>query len=361
MKPTYEISVAGQIIDFGDRLLSISLSQERDRNAGIGCENVEIILDDSSEPRLMVPPHGRALRVKFGYEGQPLVDKGIFIVDESEISGPPNVLKIRAQNNSNTPHDTSFLPLITRMNRSWQTPLTVQKLVTQIAIDHGLFPVISPELASIELPHIDQANMSDLELLSQYVCRVHDAYVLPQDSKLLVLKNGSGETVSGKSADHTFFYAASVGETLDPEKIYINNWRSRTLDFTAYQTVKAAWYDYAAAQEVEETVGDGSFPILRLPFLHPDAATANAAARTALARSNCFSGEIEINAPGVPILSPGEKLSLLGAHPDLDNVTWYCRRVEHTIDRSGFWTRAQGERLTADLPKNVTDSLNPSH
>lgn len=353
MKPIYQISVAGEIIDFGDRLISLQISHERDRFDPVGCDSLEIVLDDSKEPRLQIPPRGRALRVAIGYEGQGLVDKGIFIVDQTEVVGPPTQLIIRGQNNSKTPNDATWLPMQTCMNRSWQTPLTIQKLVTQVAVDHGLFPVVSPQLASIELPHIDQANMSDDELLNQYVCRVHDAIYYVQDSKLLVIKNGYSETVSGRVAEHTFLNVAPVGETLDPEKIYVSSWGVRFVDFLSYQTVTAAWYDYASAAEKEERTGSGRDPVLRLPFVYPNQSSAKAATQTAWNRNNAFEGELRAAFPGVPNIYVGGKLSLAGAHPDVENISWYCRRATHTIDRSGFWTEATGERLTADLQAQI--------
>ena len=349
MKPIYEVSIAGEIIDFGGRLVSLQISQDRDRFDPIGSDCLEIVLEDTKSPRLQIPPRGRALRVKLGYEGQPLVDKGIYIVDETEISGPPNTLTIRAQNNPKTAHSDSYNPMTTRITRSWQTPLTVQDLVAKVAIDHGLSPQISPSLASIALPHIDQVNMTDLELLSQYVGKVYDAFVLVQDSWLIVLKNGEGQTVNDADVPNIFVFAKQDGETIDPSKVYITSWRTRFTDFVRYDTVKAYWFDLATAEQKEEMAGSGQDPTMRLPYLYPDAATAKAAAQTIFNRCNTGVGEISCDFPGVPQLFSGGRLYVSGLHPDVDQSVWYCRRVVHMLAGDGLWTEVRGDRITSDM------------
>ena len=149
MTPAYRIQVEGQgdvTAQIRERLLSLRVRDEE----GYQSDAVEIRLDDRGG-EMELPRRGVALEVELGYEASGRVRMGRYVVDEVELSGPPETLTVRA-----TAADMRT-GAKQRKTRSWDE-VTIADLVTTIARDHDLDPRVERGLARIVLPHVDQTG-----------------------------------------------------------------------------------------------------------------------------------------------------------------------------------------------------------
>jgi len=345
MQPAYQVTIDGKIIDFAGRLVSLSVTERTpDRMIAEVSNSVEIVLEDTRSDRLALPERGRELKVMIGYLGQPLVDKGTFIVDEVEVDGPPTQLIIRAQSNPKSPHDEKYNSLTTRQSRSFPSPLSIQKLVEAIAQDHNLQPVVGPSLAAVQLTQVDQTNESDADVLWR-IAQLHDATIKIQDGKLIFIERGTGQSANGLSLPNLVVTVADG--PIDPTKVYLTKWNGRFSDFITYETAVAVWRDVANARDVEEQVGSGAEPTLRLTNIYPNAADALAAAKTALVSCDRRAGEVSATFPGNPSFEPEGTITFENVREGLDG-SWYITESTHQISREGYTTTVRGNRFSAD-------------
>lgn len=93
MQPDYRISLQGQVIspEFRARLALLTLHDRR----GMQADQLDITLTDD-DGMLDIPPTGAELTLAIGWKGQPLTERGTYIVDEVEHTGAPDTLNIRA-------------------------------------------------------------------------------------------------------------------------------------------------------------------------------------------------------------------------------------------------------------------------
>lgn len=171
------------------RLVSIELTDNR----GLEADQLDITLSDH-DGLLAIPPRGATVRLWLGWDDTGLVDKGSFTVDETEHSGAPDTLSIRARSADLRGG------LKTKKERSFDAT-TLGTVIGAIATAQGLTPVVSAVLAGIELLHLDQANESDANLLSR-LGREHDAIATVKADRLLFLPTGKATTASGLSLPH---------------------------------------------------------------------------------------------------------------------------------------------------------------
>lgn len=140
------------------RLLNLSLAESR----GDEAHQVDLRVHDH-DGMIALPRRGVTLQVALGFEGSGLFDKGTFKVDEVEHSGSPDIITIRARSADLTG------AVRRRRERSWHDT-TLGDILGAIAGEHSLQPAIAAELASIPISHLDQANESDINLLTRLAC-----------------------------------------------------------------------------------------------------------------------------------------------------------------------------------------------
>ena len=92
--PAWRVTLDGQDLTerFKPRLLELSLDEAR----GDDADQLDLVIHDH-DGRMAIPPRGALLRVAIGWEGQGLVDKGSYRVDETEHSGAPDIISVRAR------------------------------------------------------------------------------------------------------------------------------------------------------------------------------------------------------------------------------------------------------------------------
>jgi len=326
-KPAFDVIVNGTNVTsiFASRLSSITLTDE----AGVQSDTVEISLTDHLPyAKLEIPPNGAEIEVALGYMFK-LKYMGLFIADSVELGGPPDLMRISGVASVNGTTSGGKTALTEQKNRSWPEGTTVSTLVSTIAGEHGLKPAVSESIASITLPHLDQTDESDINLLTRVALDI-DAIAKPGGGFLGMFQRGESKTASGQDMPRL---------SLIPSQV--SRWRfRRSLRDPAGQVI-AVWRDQSAAADVEVIAGDGK-PVRRLKRRFPTQDAAQRAADAEYRRSQRAGMTVSISLPGDPDLVAEARLVLSGFRHSVDGE-WLITRVTHTIDSGGYRCDVEGE------------------
>jgi hypothetical protein len=319
-KPSFRVEVDGSDITeiLIKRLISLNISDA----AGVQSDRVTISLSDAElMSRMREPSVGAELKVWLGY-GLNLKYMGLFIADRVEISGPPDVMNISAVASIHGETTSGKTAITEQRTRSWPVGTTLGALVSEVAADHGMRAAVSPSLAGIELPHIDQVDESDIHLLSRLALDL-DAIAKPGDGRLIMAKRGESLSVGGQPMPAVWIGLSDV-----------SSWRSSRSLREAIGQVIAVFHDLDAGVPVECTAGSGA-PIQRLKQRYPSREAAQRAADAEFARTTRAGRALQLEMPGNPDLVAEGLVNLSGFRSYLDG-DWLVTRVEHSIDGSGY-------------------------
>lgn len=319
MTPYFRIAADGKDLTrvIRDRLIRITLTDV----SGVVSDTLEMVLDDRAS-HIDLPRTGVKLSVSIGYVETGLDPKGIFVVDEPELSGPPDTLTIRARaadlrNGLKKKRVRNF------------DDITLGELVQTIAAAHGYQPRIAGVYAAIQLGHLDQDNQSDMNLLSDLAKR-YDAVAKPVNDLLLFVPKGMIKSYSGKPLP-----------AVHKVRSDLTRWTVSFAERDTYQSVIAVYRDTVAAKDIEVVVGVGE-PAKRLIKKQPNAEIATAAAKAELASLRRGNGKITGSCAGDPAMAAEAKLTLSGIRSGVDG-DWALTRVVHEISESGYVCNFEGE------------------
>lgn len=308
-----------------NRLISLRYTDE----AGMESDVLEIVLADHDPGNpIQIPPTGAELELFLGYDGA-AERIGLFVCDEIELAGWPGEMTIRARA---APFDLSKngkSNLQTQKTRSWPKATTLGAMVKKIASEHGLEPAVAEKLAAISLPHIDQADESDLHFLAR-VGKKYDAIVKPAGGKLILAKKGEAKTVTGQELPTV---------TLKPEEV--SRWRVVQSKRETAGMVVAYWHAVKSAKRNEVKVGSGE-PVRRLKMYYPAQEMALAAARSELDRRERGRTTVSVTLPGRTDLVAEGRVVLSGFRDGVDDE-WSITRAEHMLDGNGYVTTIEAE------------------
>ncbi|MGK8939212.1 phage late control D family protein [Stutzerimonas stutzeri] len=325
-KPICRVVVNGRDItlDIEQRLVSIELTDNR----GMEADQLDITLSDH-DGLLAIPPRGATVRLWLGWSDTGLVDKGSYTVDETEHSGAPDVLSIRARSADLRGG------LKVKRERSWDGA-TLGAIIASIASAHGLAPVVSPILAAIELLHLDQANESDANLLSRLGLQ-HDAISTVKAGRLLFMPAGKSTTASGLSLPHVTLTRADGDQH-----------RFLQADRDSYTGVKAYYYEINSAEKKEAIAGGGD-NLKELRHSYTDQASALRAARAEWGRLQRGTATLSYTlAKGRPELTPDQTYSLLGIKAEISAIVWLGGNLHHSFTPDSYTTSLELESKLPD-------------
>jgi len=324
-RPICRVVVNGRDItaDIVDRLISIELTDNR----GMEADQLDIALSDH-DGLLAIPPRGATVRLWLGWDDTGLVDKGSYTVDETEHSGTPDTLNIRARSAD------LRSGLKTKKERSWNVT-TLGTVIGAIATAQGLTPLVSAVLAGIQLLHLDQANESDANLLTR-LGREHDAISTIKAGRLLFMPTGKATTASGLSLPH-----------ITLTRVDGDQHRFLQADREAYSGVKAYFYEINSAEKKEAIAGAGD-NLKELRHSYSDRASALQAARAEWNRLQRGTATLSYTlAKGRPELIPDQTYSLNGVKPEIDAIVWLGGNIRHSFTPESFTTSLD---LESQLP-----------
>ena len=314
--PDFVLTVNGQDITarVNQRLISLTLNEGREGQA----DTLEIRLTDH-DGRMTLPSVDAVVKLRLGWRGQILVDKGSFNVDEVEHSGSPDELAIKCSS-ANLKRE-----MRQRAERSWHDT-TVGAVVQQMASHNGLQVRVDPALAARAVQHLDQTNESDVHLLTR-LAEQHDAVATVKNGQLLFLPVNSTPLTR-------LHIVRSLGDR--------HRWH--TAERNAYTSTKAQWHDKQTGQKRSTQAGaDGDAKTLK--EIYATEADAQHAAQSEQQRIERGKATFSLQlARGRPELMPQSPVTVSGFKPEIDGTGWLVKTVTHTLDSSGLVTKADMER-----------------
>lgn len=298
--PDYRISLQGQAITprLRGRVESLRLTDRR----GLEADQLDLVLTDD-DGALALPPRGAELTLAIGWRGEPLTERGTFIVDEVEHSGAPDRLRIRAR----SADMRGSLP--GKRTQSWHK-LTVEDIVTTIAKRHELTPKVGRNLAGIRVAHIDQTDESDLNFLTRLAER-YDAVATVKAGNLLFIPAGTATTASGLE-----IAPVQIRRQDGDQHRYVVS------DRDSYTGVIAYWNDVSGAERKEVIAGSDENP-KRLRPTYASADDALAAATSEWQRIQRGHAEFSLDlAEGRADIYPETPAWLIGWKPEVEQTPW---------------------------------------
>ncbi|WP_412763261.1 phage late control D family protein [Pseudomonas aeruginosa] len=332
--PVFRLTVDGNDIAqlISPRLIALDLTDNR----GLEADQLSVTLSDH-DGLLTIPPRGAVLHLWLGWSDSGLVDKGTYTVDETEHSGAPDVLSIRARSAD------LRKGLKVKRERSWSSPKTLGDVLTDIALGSNLKPVLAPALAGLPILQLDQANESDANLLTR-LGEDFDAVATVKAGCLLCLPAGGGKTASGLALPHITLTRQDGDQH-----------RYLLADRDSYDGVRAYYYDINSAKKQEAIAGGGE-NLKNLRHTYSDQQSALRAARSEWRRLQRGSATLSYNlARGRADLIPELTYTLQGVKADIDEIIWYGGNIQHRLSADeGFVTSLE---LESKLPEDLVEDL----
>ncbi|MDU4423011.1 MAG: phage late control D family protein [Raoultella sp.] len=350
--PAFSILMGGKALTQLDpRIISLELTDNR----GFEADELTIAIDDS-DGLIELPPRGAELSVSLGWQGEPLVYKGVYTVDEVAHSGPPDRLEITARS-------ADFRDEFNvKREASWHD-VTVERIVSAIARRYKLTPVISEQLMSAEIDHADQTQESDMSFLTR-MADLLGAIATIKNGSLLFILPGGGVSANGKALPQ-FAITRSSGDRHS----------FRIADRDAYTGVQAYWLDLefgkkkkvtvkerkkktenkprSSAREGDYIAGeDGNVFVLRTTFNNETAAQRAAAAKWQQLKRGAAEFTMTLVC-GRADLYPEMHGTVSGFKTDMNNQDWIIAKATHTIDDGGFKTQLE---LEAKISEWIAES-----
>lgn len=340
MQPAFSISLGGSDItsNFQDRLLLIQLTE----HDGHESDTISIDLDDRNFA-IDAPPSGAELSIAIGYVETGLVDKGIFIVDEIEVNGPPFQMKIHAkaadQASAQKQHRT-----IAYENK------TLGAIVQTVAGRYGLTAGISGALASVQYPYLHQSEESDWHLLTR-ISHHHDALFSIKNGHLLFMQRGDSQSMSGLAMPN--IQVSYPGNLL--------RYRAMVKDRPRHKKSKAAWHDRTKGQvAIEDDSGTDGTAEFMVRHLHLNKTLAKAAATSQQAKLDRAQGEVQLGIVGDATVTAEGTVTVSSGRSILDD-TWLINTVVHNMTNEGFNTAISGGAKSSKSNKGVARPTKKSH
>ncbi|ASW46257.1 phage late control D family protein [Xanthomonas hortorum pv. vitians] len=303
------------------RLLDLTLTECRGGEA----DQLDLRIHDH-DGKMALPKRGVRLAVALGWKATGLVDKGTFIVDEVEYSGAPDIITVRARSADLT------ADMRTRRERSWHNT-TLGAVLNTLAGEHGLTPRVADALARIKLPHLDQANESDMNLLTRLGQRF-DAVATVKGGALVFAPIGAGTTATGKPLP-----------TVPLTRRDGDQHRYSVADRDAYTGVRAYWVDKGKARRQSVLVGTDD-NAKRLRESYADEATARQHAHAELERVKRGLAKLNYTlAIGRADLFPEQIVKIGGFKSEIDGQRWLISKSTHMLSKDGYLTDIELESV----------------
>ncbi len=317
--------IAGALGRGRTALLSITVQDNEGRKSD-SCE-----LEIDAREYIPSPGKGAKMQVWLGFVETGVNYMGTYLIESWRKKGRPKTLNVSAKAAGLT------TDIKAPKSRSYHET-TLGEIVKKIAGKHGLGVVISGELASIKIGHIDQSNESDINFLTRLASR-YGANFKPADEKLIFNKAGSGQLPGGGPAPT--FVLTETGCT---------DWDCTGSTRGDYESVEAAWHNVKKGERewVKSQGGGGgeggkkgAVYRSRKLFKTKEEAEAQAnATKSSLARGSKVFGA---NMPGRTEMFAGAVLTAIDFDPDVDD-SYTIKSATHNLSSSGLSTRISCEQ-----------------
>lgn len=329
IQPRIKIVYQGKDIsqDISAYLLSVDYSD----NTGDESDEVSFTVEDTNGlwRSDWMPAKGDKLTMSIGYDDS-MLECGTFTVDEIEMSGPPDVVSIRALAAS------IASPLRTKNSKAYEKQ-SLRQIAQQIASTYGYRIVDNANSAKILdeviIDRITQSRQSDLSFL-QRVAGEYGVMFSVRDTNLVFTSVYDVETAKANGTlDRTDLISYSVKDTA----------------VAIYKEAKVKHKSTKTNKVVESNVptkfiydGENKGPdsksadTLEVRVKSDNSKQAELKARAALHKANSKEREGSFTIPGNTQYVAGINFTLTGM--GMMSGTWSITKSSHKIDRSGGYT-----------------------
>lgn len=295
------------------RIISVTVTDNRANEA----DQLDIVLDDS-DGVLELPRRGVKINCQLGFVGEGVHDKGDFIVDETEWSGTPDTITIKASS-------ANFKSKIKEAKSKSYHRKSFGEVAAEVAKNHDLTLVMTDELKNINLNHIDQTNESDLNLLAR-ISKQNGAEMAVKKDRLLIFKAGSAKTASGKDLP-------SITLTRNDGDQFRYSEQDRESDHTG---VSASYHDTGKAKRENVTSGaEGKVKKLKGTYANKEEAERVSTAKMDEIKRQMAKFSMT-TAFGIPSISTETPTILNGFKPQVDKLKWIVEKATHSYSTSGL-------------------------
>lgn len=315
----------GELEDSDSRFVSCSI----DDHAGTQNDTVEVVL--LNHPYVSYPPMRTEFEIKLGF-GANLTTMGVFIIDEVEDSGPPDIIKVRGH-----AIDTDSLwKEIRFFNYDPKQYKMIADIVRAVVARNGGNAVIDPVFENTNNPYTVQRNQSDQDFLTK-LGEFYGAIMKPMMRDIYFIRKGQD------SDDAPSF---DIYKTQVSNHSYLNQGRS------GFGIVVSRWRDVNTGAETAISMQTGLAS--KAVFVMPKVYSTEVAARgAASAMSDAFMASKEtfnFTYSGLPGMVAQSKVRTRGFHPEMPS-DWRVLQCSHTL------TKGQGYETNAvcEIPKAQGD------
>lgn len=360
-RAVFSLTING--VDKTDTVASRLIDLSHTDNRGLEADTLEITLDDHDDV-LELPDNGAKIRFSLGWAHSGLVDKGEFTVGKVSHSGTPDVLHISASS-------VDLRNKIRELKEKSFHEKTVGEIITSIAEQNKLTPVISQFLDAQKIAHIDQSNESDTNFISR-LAEQFDAIATVKANRLLFILRGEAVTATGEPLPEQIITRQSG----DQHNFSMD-------DSENYNGVKACWHNRDTGKKGEIIVDKNSVfeyvnritktgkvskkktitikqPIAassdKLKVLrHTYASETNAIRGAQAAWNKTKRGVARFSltlACGNPELFPEVPVQVQGFKQKINEIAWLVTKVNNRLDADGGYTSSVEFEMRMDTEKD---------
>lgn len=316
--PRAEITVNGKPVAsiFNDRLISVTIVDKE----GVTSDTVSCELNDP-KPFAAIPRKGDTIGVRLGYLETGVADFGTYTADDPEVRCLPYGMTVNGKG-ANVRDKAKQ-----HRSRHWDDK-TVKDIVSEIAGEHGLTPIIDPEIGAHQYTWFGQEDESDLHLVER-LARRHDALFSIKDGKLIFAAKGTGRSNSGAALTQVIASAANI---------VVGTCRTTFSFRHKYKNVKGRVQDRAKAElvEVEEASDDEGTADYTMPEPFEDVGEAKKAAGAKARQLKRETILTSVTLYGDPTIRAGAIFFYSGVRPELDEIDFIIESATHRLSKAGY-------------------------
>lgn len=286
-------------------------------------DELEITLEDVDAKwrSSWYPDKGAILKLKIGYETA-LADCGEFHIDEIELSGPPDVVRIKATSAKVTS------AMRTRNSGAFES-VTLKQVAEKIAAKHGL--TVTGKFYTLRVDRITQNEETDLAFLSRLAAQYGFVFSVRGSnmffSSVYDLEDGTPVIEIDRAQLMSYSLRDSTADTYQAAEVKYKNPKSGEMVDYQYKTETFKNKDGETFTKV--TRGD----VLKIKQKAENRGQAEAIAKAALHGKNSRQQQGSVVVEGFPLLVSGNNFELTGL--GVLSGKYNIERSSHRIDRGG--------------------------
>lgn len=305
--------------DIAPYVTSISYSDSIKNESDV----IAITLEDS-EGRWVnewYPGKGDTLALHLGYQGEELLDCGVYIIDKIDISAPPSTVNIDGI-------ATSVSKALRTRNSEGFEETTLAAIASRIAQKHGLKLV--GHIANLNIDRVTQYAETDIAFLKRLASEY--GYTVKVTAAELVFSHLPSLRCLApvKTLDRTDIGHYTFNDTIN--RIYKN----ATVQHQNGKKKELVIYTHDSQQKPSARGAATSADTLKLNSRAPDTGAAQAKANAALDSHNEYQQTGTLSLMGCPQLTAGNKIELTGF--GVLSGQWLIDKSMHRFTRSGYTT-----------------------